>query len=89
MGGTKKRGGKSLEEALTSVIAASYKKTSAIVFGGDNYSEEWHAEAEKRGLVEPAHDPGRPARADLRRRPSRCSATTACSTSGSCTRATT
>jgi glutamine synthetase len=51
MGGTKKRGGKSLEAALTSVIASSYKKTSAIVFAGDNYTEEWHAEAEKRGLA--------------------------------------
>ena len=27
------------------------RRTSAIVFGGDNYSDEWHEEAEKRGLA--------------------------------------
>ncbi|MFX7506891.1 glutamine synthetase type III, partial [Acinetobacter baumannii] len=29
----------------------SYAANKQIVFGGDNYSEEWHAEAEQRGLL--------------------------------------
>jgi glutamine synthetase len=45
-----KKGAKTLDKALSSVIAASYKDTRAIIFGGDNYAEEWHAEAAKRGL---------------------------------------
>jgi glutamine synthetase len=44
-------GGASLEEALRPVIQRSYAANKQIVFGGDNYSEEWHAEAEKRGLL--------------------------------------
>ena len=32
-----------------------------IVFDGDNYSDEWHAEAEQRGPAEPAHDARRAA----------------------------
>ena len=44
-------GGKSLEEALPDVLRASYAANKQVVFNGDNYSEEWHAEAEKRGLL--------------------------------------
>ena len=51
MGGGKRKSAKSLEAALTSVIGGAYKKNRRIVFGGDNYSEEWHKEAEKRGLA--------------------------------------
>ena len=51
MAGTKKKPGKSFEEALPAVIAAAYKTARPIVFGGDNYSEEWHKEAGKRGLL--------------------------------------
>jgi glutamine synthetase len=51
MAGTKKKAGKSFEEALPAVIAAAYKKARPVVFGGDNYSEAWHEEAEKRGLL--------------------------------------
>ena len=51
MGGGKRKSAKSLESALTAVIADAYKKNRRIVFGGDNYSEEWHKEAEKRGLA--------------------------------------
>jgi len=50
MRGTKKKGGVSPEEAAAKVVGAAYKRSKAVVFGGDNYSEEWHAEAEKRGL---------------------------------------
>ncbi len=39
-----------LEKAVTKVVKESYADNKRIVFGGDNYAEEWHAEAEKRGL---------------------------------------
>jgi glutamine synthetase len=29
----------------------SYAENKQVVFGGDGYSEEWHAEAERRGLL--------------------------------------
>jgi glutamine synthetase len=51
MAGTKKKPGKTLEDALSEVIAATYKKSGRIVFDGDGYSDEWHAEAAKRGLL--------------------------------------
>jgi glutamine synthetase len=51
MGGGRKKSAKSVETALTSVIGDIYKKNRKIVFGGDNYSEEWHKEAGKRGLA--------------------------------------
>ena len=43
--------GASLEEALPGVLQASYAANKQVVFNGDNYSEEWHAEAESRGLL--------------------------------------
>jgi glutamine synthetase len=43
--------GASLEDALRPVIQRSYAANKQIVFGGDNYSEEWHQEAEERGLL--------------------------------------
>jgi glutamine synthetase len=43
--------GGSLEDALRPVLQRSYAANRQIVFGGDNYSEEWYAEAEKRGLL--------------------------------------
>ena len=58
-----------------------------IVFSGDNYSEEWHAEAETRGLANLASRPTR-CRGWSSRRPSRSSTTTTCSRSASWTRAT-
>ncbi len=45
-----KGSGANLEKALTKVVKESYAANKQIVFGGDNYSEEWHKEAEKRGL---------------------------------------
>jgi glutamine synthetase len=50
MRGTKKKAGKTLEEALGEVVAATYKTAGKIVFDGDGYSDEWHKEAAKRGL---------------------------------------
>jgi glutamine synthetase len=45
------KGGSALEEAVKSVIQTSYAANKRIIFGGDNYSEDWHAEAEARGLL--------------------------------------
>ena len=42
--------GKSLEDALGPILTEAYNAHKSVVFNGDNYSEEWHAEAEKRGL---------------------------------------
>ncbi len=36
--------------ALAAVIGETYAENKAICFGGDNYDEAWHAEAEQRGL---------------------------------------
>src|SRR3954452_19267090 len=44
-------GGRSLEEALPEVVRSSWNDAKQVVFNGDNYSEEWHAEAEQRGLL--------------------------------------
>ncbi len=43
--------GADLETALRPILQRSYAANKQIVFGGDNYSEEWHAEAEERGLL--------------------------------------
>jgi glutamine synthetase len=45
------QGGTDLEAALRPILQRSYAANKQIVFGGDNYSEEWHAEAERRGLL--------------------------------------
>jgi glutamine synthetase len=44
-------GGAELEDAVKAAIQRSYAANKRIIFGGDNYSEEWHAEAESRGLL--------------------------------------
>ena len=43
-------GGDDLAEAVADVVKESYAANKQICFGGDNYDEAWHAEAEKRGL---------------------------------------
>jgi glutamine synthetase len=43
--------GAELEAALRPILQRSYAANKEIVFGGDNYSEEWHSEAEQRGLL--------------------------------------
>ncbi len=43
-------GGTDLADAVTAVVKESYDANKQICFGGDNYSDEWHAEAEQRGL---------------------------------------
>ena len=42
--------GVSVENAVTEVMRESIKASTPIRFEGDNYSEEWVVEAEKRGL---------------------------------------
>jgi len=46
-----KRSGATLEKAVTAVAKEVWAANKQIVFGGDNYSEEWHKEAAKRGLA--------------------------------------
>jgi glutamine synthetase len=43
-------GGSDVSAAVAEVVAASYAANKQVCFGGDNYSDEWHAEAERRGL---------------------------------------
>jgi glutamine synthetase len=45
------RGGASLEDALRPVLQRSWAANKNVVFDGDGYSEEWHQEAERRGLL--------------------------------------
>jgi glutamine synthetase len=45
-----KASGANLEKAVTKVVKESYAANKRVVFGGDNYSDAWHKEAEKRGL---------------------------------------
>jgi glutamine synthetase len=41
---------KAVGEVVASIVKDVWAECSAVVFNGDGYSEEWHAEAEKRGL---------------------------------------
>jgi glutamine synthetase len=43
--------GSSLEEAVIAVVKDAWAANKQVVFSGDNYSDEWHAEAEQRGLA--------------------------------------
>ncbi|MDK2963080.1 MAG: glutamine synthetase [Verrucomicrobiota bacterium] len=42
--------GKAFNEALQKLLSGIIKKHKRILFNGDNYTDEWAAEAEKRGL---------------------------------------
>jgi len=46
----KKDDGMDTAEAVIEVVKDSYLANRQICFDGDNYAEEWHAEAEQRGL---------------------------------------
>jgi glutamine synthetase len=46
----KLNGGGDVPAAVAEVVGSSYTANKQIIFGGDNYTEEWHAEAESRGL---------------------------------------
>ncbi len=43
--------GVSFEDALRTLLANEIRRVRRIVFNGDGYSEDWHREAERRGLV--------------------------------------
>src|SRR3954454_2348771 len=42
--------GTGMPEAVMEIVKESYLANKVVCFGGDNYSDEWHAEAERRGL---------------------------------------
>ncbi len=46
-----KASGATLEKAVAKVVKESWTANKQIVFDGDNYTEEWQVEAEKRGLA--------------------------------------
>ncbi|MBF0122717.1 MAG: glutamine synthetase III [Candidatus Omnitrophica bacterium] len=41
---------KDFNKSLQSVLQAIIKKHKRVIFNGDNYTQEWHQEAERRGL---------------------------------------
>ncbi|HEX9937808.1 MAG TPA: glutamine synthetase III [Longimicrobium sp.] len=43
--------GAGFEEALSRLIATEIRRVKRIIFNGDGYSDEWHQEAEARGLL--------------------------------------
>jgi glutamine synthetase len=49
--------GTPLEQAVLEVVKDAYAANQRIVFSGDNYSPEWHEEAERRGLTNLAQTP--------------------------------
>lgn len=44
------KSGKDFNKALQALLQAVIKKHKRVIFNGDNYTEEWHKEAERRGL---------------------------------------
>ena len=84
----KLNGGGDVAAAVAEVAGSSYNANKQIIFGGDNYTDEWHAEAESRGLKNLHHHARCAARGGLARRPSRRSRSTTSSPSASSTRAT-
>jgi glutamine synthetase len=44
-------GGKKFEQALRELLARELSACQRIIFNGDGYSDEWHQEAERRGLL--------------------------------------
>jgi glutamine synthetase len=42
--------GTEMPEAVMEIVKDSYLANKVVCFNGDNYSEDWHAEAERRGL---------------------------------------
>jgi glutamine synthetase len=43
-------GGMGMPEAVIEIVKEAYEANKQVCFGGDNYDEAWHAEAEQRGL---------------------------------------
>jgi glutamine synthetase len=44
------KAGKDLNSAIQGLLPGIIKESKKVIFNGNNYSEEWHMEAEKRGL---------------------------------------
>ena len=44
------KAGKDFNKSIQTLLAAIIKENKAVIFNGNNYSEEWHKEAGKRGL---------------------------------------
>src|SRR3954451_12404367 len=44
------KGGKTLTAGIQELLPKIVKQHKRVIFNGDNYTDEWHAEAEKRGL---------------------------------------
>ena len=44
------KGGKTLNKAIQDLLPGILKESKKVIFNGNGYSEEWHAEAAKRGL---------------------------------------
>jgi glutamine synthetase len=44
------KSGKSLNDAIQALLPGILKESKKVIFNGNGYSEEWHAEAAKRGL---------------------------------------
>jgi len=44
------QGGKDLNKAIQDLLPGLIKESKKVLFDGDGYTAEWHAEAEKRGL---------------------------------------
>ena len=49
-GGQARRRARRSTRRSSTVVKDAYNANKQIVFGGDNYAEEWHTEAEERGL---------------------------------------
>src|SRR4051812_45024984 len=44
------KSGKNLTQAVQELLPGIMKENKRVIFNGDNYADEWHKEAEKRGL---------------------------------------
>ncbi len=49
------KGGKDLTKAIQDLLPSIIKEGKKVIFNGNGYAEEWHAEAEKRGLPNHKH----------------------------------
>ncbi|NNF58065.1 MAG: glutamine synthetase type III, partial [Rhodothermaceae bacterium] len=47
----KKKSKQAFEGAVAEVLSEALHDAKAVIFGGDNYADAWHEEAEKRGLL--------------------------------------
>ena len=67
------RAGKDLNTAIQDLLPGIIKESKKVLFNGDNYTEEWHTEAEKRGLPNLQEHRRTPCRSSSARTRSSCS----------------